>query len=70
MLMEINQLHDFVKMNIVLALLIIIIGGFGVYLAEHGRQGANINKISDALWWAAVTITTDGDYYPVTAFGR
>lgn len=78
MLMDINRLPAVVKMNIgvvvliVLALLIIIIGGFGVYLAEHGRQGVNINKISDALWWAAVTITTVGygDYYPVTALGR
>ena len=56
MLMDINRLPAVVKMNvgvvvlIVLALLIIIIGGFGVYLAEHVRQGANINKIGDALW--------------------
>jgi predicted RNA-binding Zn-ribbon protein involved in translation (DUF1610 family) len=56
----------------VLVSLIIIFGGIAVYLAEHGHQGANISKLSDALWWAVVTIATVGygDYYPVTAAGR
>ena len=56
----------------VLVSLIIIFGGIAVYLAEHGHQGANITKLSDALWWAVVTIATVGygDYYPVTAAGR
>jgi hypothetical protein len=51
---------------------IIFVGGFGVFLAEHGHPGANITQFGDALWWAVVTVATVGygDYYPVTAVGR
>lgn len=51
---------------------IILVGGFGVFLAEHGHPGANITQFGDALWWAVVTVATVGygDYYPVTAVGR
>lgn len=65
-----------INMNIVtlaiLTSLIVIFGGIGVYVVEHGHQGANITKLGDALWWAIVTIATIGygDYYPVTAAGR
>jgi voltage-gated potassium channel Kch len=56
----------------VLVSLIIIIGGIGVYLVEHEHQGANITKLSDAIWWAVVTIATVGygEYYQVTTAGR
>ena len=51
---------------------IILVGGFGVFLAEHGHPGANITQFGDALWWAVVTVATVGygDYYPVTVVGR
>ena len=56
----------------IVATLIIIFGGIGVYLAEHNHPGANITNLGDAFWWAIVTITTVGygEYFPLTLVGR
>jgi voltage-gated potassium channel len=78
LLMISDRLFTVVKINAgiialaILALLIIVLGGIGVYLAEHGNPRANITNLGDAFWWAIATITTVGygDYYPVTAVGR
>jgi hypothetical protein len=66
-LLEANPL----TIPLVLVLLIIILGGVGVYLAEHKHQGANITTLGDAFWWAIVTITTVGygEYFPLTLAG-
>jgi Ion channel len=40
--------------------LVIVLGGFAEYLAEHKLTGANITNLGDALWWSVITITTVG----------
>ncbi|MCB0194720.1 MAG: ion transporter [Anaerolineae bacterium] len=39
---------------------------------EEGASGSNIKSLSDAFWWAFVTVMTVGygDFYPVTNGGR
>jgi voltage-gated potassium channel len=45
--------------------------GLEVAFETHAR-GSNIHSYGDALWWAAVTVTSVGygDQYPVTVAGR
>jgi voltage-gated potassium channel len=53
------------------ALAVVFIGAFGVYLAESDTNKA-VGSFGDALWWAFVTVTTVGygDVSPVTFEGR
>ncbi len=43
-----------------------------VYAAEQNREGASIQSVGDAFWWAMVTTTTVGygDEVPISAQGR
>ncbi|MGV8107356.1 MAG: potassium channel family protein [Nitrososphaerota archaeon] len=55
-----------------LAIVTIVFGAFGIYLAESSHPDSSIHNLYDAFWWAIETITTVayGEYYPVTFLGR
>lgn len=52
--------------------LVLFCASLAVLDAERGAPGATITTFEEALWWAAVTVTTVGygDFYPVTSAGR
>src|SRR6187401_3676978 len=54
------------------AVVTIIFGAFGIYLAESPNPDASIHNLYDAFWWSIETITTVayGEYYPITPLGR
>ena len=57
---------------IMLAILVIEIGGIAVLHFEGANANANITSAGDALWWGIVTIATVGygDKFPITPGGR
>lgn len=58
---------------VVMGVVVLLVVAAGLVLdAERGASGANIKSASDALWWAATTVSTVGygDRYPTTGEGR
>ena len=57
---------------LLLAIVVLELGGIWVLGAESHSADANIKTASDALWWGYVTVATVGygDRYPVTNSGR
>ena len=55
-----------------LTLLVIIFGAALVLSTERPYPGSNMHTYGQAVWWAAVTVTTVGygDYTPVSPAGR
>lgn len=55
-----------------LTILIVVFGALLVLAAERNYPDSDIRNYGDAIWWAAVTVTTVGygDYVPVSPEGR
>src|SRR5260221_315454 len=49
-----------------------LLSSIGIYYCEHDAQPEKFRSVFDAMWWAAVTLTTVGygDVYPITLGGR
>ena len=56
----------------ILAFSSILLGAFAEHMVESCTPDSKITSISDAVWWALVTVNTVGygDLYPVTTEGK
>jgi voltage-gated potassium channel len=63
--------HSLQWVLVFVVLLMLVAAGLEVGFEAHAR-GSTIHDYGDALWWAAVTVTSVGygDKFPVTAAGR
>jgi len=54
------------------AIIVLYICALIIYQFEHDAQPKVFTSVLDAMWWAAVTLTTVGygDIYPITPVGR
>lgn len=54
------------------AVIVLYVCALVIYQFEHDAQPEAFASVFDAMWWAAVTLTTVGygDVYPVTTIGR
>lgn len=54
------------------AIIVLYICALVIYQCEHDAQPKVFASVFDAMWWAAVTLTTVGygDVYPITPVGR
>jgi len=54
------------------ALVVLYVCALVIFQCEHDAQPDKFRSVFDAMWWAAVTLTTVGygDIYPITFVGR
>jgi voltage-gated potassium channel len=58
--------------SICVVLLMLVLGGTGMYFIEGKAQPDKFASIPDAMWWAVATMTTTGygDVFPITLAGK
>jgi voltage-gated potassium channel len=61
-----------VASSLFVMLVIIVLAASGIYLIERDAQPQAFQSIPQAMWWAAVTLTTVGygDVVPITVLGK
>lgn len=66
------SMYFILSLPIIFLMLLIAVGGVGIYLAEFGQAGATVDNKLDAGWLAVMAASTVGFgfEYPVTTVGR
>jgi voltage-gated potassium channel len=55
----------------ILTLIVLVVGGAGMYEFEHTPEGRGLENYGEALWWTAMLMTTiASEYWPQTGAGR
>jgi voltage-gated potassium channel len=63
--------HELAVVSFV-AVIVLMASSMAIYEFEHDAQPDRFTRLSDAVWWSIVTLSTVGygDLYPITSGGR
>lgn len=69
---SVRKRHDLLVVSALLMTMLLVSAACLLYFFEHDAQPKVFSSIPQAMWWAAVTLTTIGygDIYPITPAGK